>query len=34
MNLYHTGLSELYKRIEVLGDPLTGDVLPLSFGHL
>jgi len=24
MNLYHTGLSELYKEIETLGDPLTG----------
>ena len=24
MNLYHTGLSELYKEIEALGDPLTG----------
>jgi IS5 family transposase len=24
MNLYHTGLSELYKEIESLGDPLTG----------
>ena len=24
MNLYHTGLSELYKEIEDLGDPLTG----------
>ncbi len=24
MNLYHTGLSELYKGIEALGDPLTG----------
>jgi hypothetical protein len=23
MNLYHTGLSELYKEIEALGDPLT-----------
>ena len=23
MNLYHTGLSELYKEIESLGDPLT-----------
>ena len=24
MNLYHTGLCELYKEIETLGDPLTG----------
>ena len=24
MNLYHAGLSELYKEIETLGDPLTG----------
>jgi hypothetical protein len=24
MNLYHTGLSELYREIEALGDPLTG----------
>ena len=24
MNLYHTGLSQLYKEIESLGDPLTG----------
>ncbi|MCL4451645.1 MAG: hypothetical protein M1327_03350 [Candidatus Thermoplasmatota archaeon] len=24
MNLYPTGLSELYKEIEALGDPLTG----------
>lgn len=24
MNLHHTGLSELYKEIEALGDPLTG----------
>ena len=24
MNLYHTRLSELYKEIETLGDPLTG----------
>ena len=24
MNLYHTGLSELYKEIETFGDPLTG----------
>ena len=24
MNLYRTGLSELYKEIEALGDPLTG----------
>ena len=24
MNLYHTGLSDLYKEIEALGDPLTG----------
>jgi hypothetical protein len=24
MNLYHTGLSEFYKEIETLGDPLTG----------
>ena len=24
MNLYYTGLSELYKEIEALGDPLTG----------
>jgi IS5 family transposase len=24
MNLYHTGLSELYREIESLGDPLTG----------
>ena len=24
MNLYHTELSELYKEIEALGDPLTG----------
>ena len=24
MNLYHTGLSQLYKEIEALGDPLTG----------
>jgi IS5 family transposase len=24
VNLYHTGLSELYKEIEILGDPLTG----------
>ena len=24
MNHYHTGLSELYKEIEALGDPLTG----------
>jgi IS5 family transposase len=24
MNLYHTGLSELYKEIEALGDPLSG----------
>ena len=24
MNLYHTGLSEIYKEIEALGDPLTG----------
>jgi IS5 family transposase len=24
MNLYHTGLSDLYKEIETLGDPLTG----------
>ena len=24
MNLYHTGLSELYMEIEALGDPLTG----------
>ena len=24
MNLYHTGLSELYKENESLGDPLTG----------
>ena len=24
MYLYHTGLSELYREIEALGDPLTG----------
>ena len=24
MNLYHTGLSELYMEIEALGDPLIG----------
>ena len=24
MNLYHTGLSELYREFEALGDPLTG----------
>jgi hypothetical protein len=24
MNLYHTGLFELYKEIESLGDPLIG----------
>ncbi len=24
MNLYHTGLSQLYKEIEALGGPLTG----------
>jgi hypothetical protein len=24
MNLYYTGLSELYKEVEALGDPLTG----------
>ncbi len=24
MNLYHTGLPELYKEIETLGDPSTG----------
>jgi IS5 family transposase len=24
MNLYHTGLPELYREIESLGDPLTG----------
>ena len=24
MNLYHTGLSDLYREIESLGDPLTG----------
>ena len=24
MNLYHTGLSEPYREIETLGDPLTG----------
>jgi IS5 family transposase len=24
MNLYHNGVSEIYKKIEALGDPLTG----------
>ena len=24
MNLYHSGLSGLYKEIQTLGDPLTG----------
>ena len=31
MNLYHTGLSELYREIEELGDPLTGISDPIDF---
>ncbi|MCL4480646.1 MAG: hypothetical protein M1113_04070 [Candidatus Thermoplasmatota archaeon] len=34
MNLYHTGLSELYTEIEALGDPLTGNSDRIDFERI
>ncbi len=34
MNLLHTGLSELYKEIESLGDPLSGIVDLIDFERI
>ena len=34
MNLYHTGLSQLYKEIGTLGDPLTGKSDRIDFERI